>query len=161
MWNSVIWFILVDNLPCRSGCRIPPLDEQSIRASLKFLLPSLIYTVNNNIYLAGLILVPPPIWIILCSFRTIVTACIYKFILRRDVSRLQFLGSFLIMGSIVVAKLGKHFKHYYCCFPLIAGDLLSSTGVNDIPLMALVFAVVSSFNSVGVSVYQEQLFKVE
>ena len=106
MGNSVIWFILVDNLPCRSGCRIPPLDEQSIRASLKFLLPSLIYTVNNNIYLAGLLLVPPPIWVILCSFRTVVTAFIYKFILKRDVSNLQFLGSFLIMGSIVVAKLG-------------------------------------------------------
>ena len=43
-------------------------DKRSIRASFKFLLPSLIYAVNNNIYLAGLILVPPPIWIILCSF---------------------------------------------------------------------------------------------
>ena len=28
-------------------------------------------------------------------------------------------------------------------------------------MMAIVFAVVSSFNSVGVSVYQEQLFKVK
>merc|ERR1712228_569764 len=68
----------------------------------------------------------------------------YKFILRRDVSNLQFLGSFLIVGSIVMAKLG---------------DLLSSSGGNVIPMMAIVFAVVSSFNSVGVSVYQEQLFK--
>ena len=90
----------------RSGCRSPMLDKQSIRASFKFLLPSVIYAVNNNIYLAGLILVPPPIWIILCSFRTVVTACLYKFILRRDVSNLQFLGSFLIVGSIVMAKLG-------------------------------------------------------
>ena len=39
----------------------------------------------------------------------------------------------------------------------MSGDLLSSTGVNDIPMMALVFALVSSFNSVGVSVYQEQV----
>jgi len=128
----------------RSGCRTPMLDKQSIRASFKFLLPSVIYAVNNNIYLAGLILVPPPIWIILCSFRTVVTACLYKFILKRDVSNLQILGSFLIVGSIVMAKLG---------------DLLSSSGGNVIPMMAIVFAVVSSFNSVGVSVYQEQLFK--
>merc|ERR1712241_1135395 len=103
-----------------------------------------IYAVNNNIYLAGLILVPPPIWVILCSFRTVVTTFIYKFILKRDVTTLQFVGSFLIVLSIVVAKLG---------------DLLSSSGGNVIPMMAIVFAVVSSFNSVGVSVYQEQLFK--
>ena len=31
---------------------------------------------------AGLILVPPPIWVILCSFRTVVTTCLYKFGLR-------------------------------------------------------------------------------
>ena len=49
------------------------------------------------------------------------------------------------MASIVVAKLG---------------DLLSTEGGNVIPLMAIVYAVVSSLNSVGVSVYQEQLFKV-
>ena len=71
----------LDPLPFRSGCRTPILNEQTIRASFKFLLPSLIYTVNNNIYLAGLLLVPPPIWITLRSFRTVVTACIYKFIL--------------------------------------------------------------------------------
>ena len=68
----------------------------------------MIYAVNNNIYLAGLLLVPPPLWVILCSFRTVVTAFLYKFILRRDISNLQFLGSFLIMGSIVMAKLGTH-----------------------------------------------------
>ena len=44
---------------------------------------------------------------------------------------------------------------------MISGDLLSSSGGNVIPMMAIVFAVVSSFNSVGVSVYQEQLFKVK
>ena len=58
---------------------------------------------------------------------------------------LQFAGALLIVASIVVAKLG---------------DLLSSEGGNVIPLMAIVYAVVSSLNSVGVSVYQEQLFKV-
>ena len=91
----------------RSGCRLPVLDSQSVRASLKFLLPSVIYAVNNNIYLAGLTLVPPPIWIILTSFRTIVTASLYKFILKRDVTSLQFLGCLLIVGSIVCAKLGE------------------------------------------------------
>ena len=62
----------------RSGCQLPPLDMITLRHSFKFLLPSLLYAVNNNIYFAGLILVPPPIWIILCSFRTVVTATLYK-----------------------------------------------------------------------------------
>ena len=75
----------------RSGCRLPVLDSQSVRASLKFLLPSVIYAVNNNIYLAGLTLVPS----------------LYKFILKRDVTSLQFLGCLLIVGSIVCAKLGE------------------------------------------------------
>lgn len=128
----------------RMRCQTPSFDKSSVKASFKFLLPSVIYAVNNNIYLAGLILVPPPIWVILCSFRTVVTTCLYKFILKRDVTTVQFLGSFFIVLSIVVAKLG---------------DLLSGDGGNNIPVMAIVFAVVSSFNSVGVSIYQEQLFK--
>ena len=44
----------------------------------RFILPSLLYAVNNNIYFAGLMLVPPPIWLILTSFRTVVTASLYK-----------------------------------------------------------------------------------
>ncbi len=44
----------------------------------RFVLPSVLYAVNNNIYYAGLMLVPPPIWIILTSFRTVVTASLYK-----------------------------------------------------------------------------------
>ena len=90
----------------RSGCRLPELKSQSIRASLKFLLPSIIYTINNNIYLAGLILVSPPVWTILCSFRTVVTVCVYKFIMKKNVTNIQFLGSILIVGGIVCAKLG-------------------------------------------------------
>ena len=128
----------------RSGCQRPLLDSATLRKSLKFLLPSVIYAVNNNIYLAGLILVPPPIWVILCSFRTVVTASMYKFVLKRDISLLQFTGALLIVVSIVVAKLG---------------DILSVDGGNHIPMMAIIFAVVSSFNSVGAAVYTESLFK--
>ena len=113
----------------RMRCGTPSFDKASIKASLKFLLPSVIYAVNNNIYFgishfetkqrkktncyyfsAGLILVPPPIWVILCSFRTVVTTFLYKFILKREVTNLQFLGSYLIVLSIVVAKLGESFQ---------------------------------------------------
>merc|ERR1712192_64571 len=110
----------------------------------KDLLPSLLYAINNNIYFAGLMLVPPPIWIILGSFRTVVTASLYKFILKREVSALQFLGALFIVASIVVAKVG---------------DVLSSDLTNSIPLTAIILAGVAACNSVGAAVYTESLFK--
>ena len=89
-------------------------------------------------------LVPPPIWIILGSFRTVVTASLYKFILKREVSALQFVGALMIVASIVVAKLG---------------DVLSTDMTNVIPLSAIVLAAVAACNSVGAAVYTESLFK--
>ena len=136
---------------------------------------------------------PPPIWVILCSVRTVVTTALYKFVLRRDVTALQFIGASLIVASIIVAKLGGrnqkcHLTHYgqvirilfkfFQCIILqksknlsniskffhklyiFSGDVLSSEAGNTIPLLAIIYAAVSSLNSVGVSVYQEQLFKV-
>ena len=38
----------------RMKCGTPSFDKASIKASLKFLLPSVIYAVNNNIYLGTL-----------------------------------------------------------------------------------------------------------
>jgi len=128
----------------RSGCQRPNFDPVTLRHSMKFLLPSLLYAINNNIYFAGLMLVPPPIWIILGSFRTVVTASLYKFILKREVSTLQFVGALLIVASIVVAKLG---------------DVLSKDITNSIPLIAIVLAAVAACNSVGAAVYTESLFK--
>ena len=87
----------------RSGFRVPEIKFQS----LKFLLPSIIYTINNNFCLARLILVPPPVWTILCSFRKVVTVCVYRFLLKKKVTNSQFLGSFLIVGGIVCVKLGQ------------------------------------------------------
>jgi len=93
----------------RSECRPPSFRAENLKQSLKFLLPSVLYAVNNNIYFAGLTLVTPPIWIILCSFKTVVTATLYKFFLKREITMLQFVGTLCIVLSIVVAKLGKVF----------------------------------------------------
>ena len=49
--------------------------------------------------------------------------------------------------------------YLFKCF-VSQGDVLSSEAGNSIPLLAIIYAAVSSLNSVGVSVYQEQLFKV-
>ena len=37
----------------RMRCQTPSFDKSSVKASFKFLLPSVIYAVNNNIYLGG------------------------------------------------------------------------------------------------------------
>ena len=62
----------------RAGGSVPSFSATSVRSSLRFLVPSVLYALNNNIYFLGLTLVPPPIWLILCSARTAITACIYK-----------------------------------------------------------------------------------
>ena len=57
--------------------------------------------------LAGLTLVTPPIWTILCSVRCVITVVLYKLVLKRDVTFIQFIGAILIVASIFFAKLGK------------------------------------------------------
>ena len=56
---------------------------------------------------AGLTLVTPPIWTILCSVRIVITVVLYKLVLKRDVTFIQFFGATLIVASIFFAKLGK------------------------------------------------------
>ena len=41
------------------------------------------------------------------------------------------------------------------------GDIMSSEVESVIPPLAIFYALISSMNSVGVSIYQEQLFKVK
>ena len=45
-------------------------------------------------------------------------------------------------------------------FFIFQGDILISEGGNFIPILAILYAAISSFNSVGISIYQEQLYKV-
>ncbi len=52
--------------------------HKSFVESWKFLIPSVFYAINNNIYYVGISLVPPPIWFIMCSGKTALTALIYK-----------------------------------------------------------------------------------
>ena len=72
---------------------------------------------------------PPPIWVILCSVRTVVTTALYKFVLKRDVTPLQFIGAALIVASIIVAKLGKLGDNvslqisHICTFPTFSDSI--------------------------------------
>ena len=43
---------------------------------------------------------------------------------------------------------------------LFQGDILNFEDGNFIPILAILYAAISSLNSVGVSIYQEQIYKV-
>ena len=98
-------------------------------ASLPFIVPSLIYVVSNNAYFYGLTLVAPPIWLILVSMKTFVSAVTYKFILRRQVTNVQLGGSMLMVFSVAIAKL-----------PDVLSARHSETMVNALPASAIFVA---------------------
>ena len=83
--------------------------------------------VSNNAYFYGLTLVAPPIWLILVSMKTFVSAVTYKFVLRRPITDAQIGGSLLMVLSVAVAKLPDTLGH--------SGEL-----VNALPLSAILLA---------------------
>lgn len=157
----------------------------TFRSSLRFLVPAVLYGINNNVYFFGITLVAPPIWLILCSFRTIITATTYKFFLKRPVSRGQFFGCFVIVISLVVAKFPDilqivNNRKDSTVIKIVAdmgtvnstatmepeaivniqsSDDANTPSVNAVPLLAIVLAVIASCNSVGAALYTEHLFK--
>eukprot|EP00096_Caligus_rogercresseyi_P006532 TRINITY_DN2302_c0_g1_i1.p1 TRINITY_DN2302_c0_g1~~TRINITY_DN2302_c0_g1_i1.p1 ORF type:complete len:338 (-),score=29.17 TRINITY_DN2302_c0_g1_i1:196-1209(-) len=121
----------------------PIMNAETFKSSLKYVIPSLLYAVNNNIYFFGLTLVPPPIWLILCSMRTLVTAFIYRVFLKREINYLQYLGIACIVSSLVIAKIPD--VMYY--------------SVNKVPFTAISLALVASCLSALAAIYTELLFK--
>ena len=78
----IVAFVKLLTTVLRDGGKCPiskhGLCWATVRTSFRFLVPAILYGINNNIYFFGLTLVAPPIWLILCSFRTIITASTYK-----------------------------------------------------------------------------------
>ena len=75
------------------------LSSRELRNSAKYLLPSVFYGVNNNLYLLGLTMVAPPIFNILISVRTVITACVYKVCHIRSLKMTQLSSSVLFFYS--------------------------------------------------------------
>ncbi len=57
---------------------MPSFSVSNLKASAPFVLPSLLYVFSNNAYFYGITLVSPPIWSILVSIKTFVSAVTYK-----------------------------------------------------------------------------------
>ena len=67
-----------------------------------------------------------------------------------------------MVTSIITAKLGKKGLKIDLIYMFrFQGDFLNSEDGNFIPILAIIYAAISSLNSVGVSIYQEQLYKVK
>ena len=89
--------------------------------------------------------------------------------LRRQLTLLQFVGALLIVISIGVAKTPDILSLIYPINDKTVHTVLNTNGssidaaaeagVNSIPAMAILLALVASCNSVGAAVYTEQLFK--
>merc|ERR1719414_330110 len=107
------------------------------------MVPSVLYAVNNNIYMIGLTLVAPPIYMILISVRTVITACVYKFLLKRPLTRHQMFGTFLIMISLAIAKAPDIMK----ALGKSSGDG-GAAAVNAVPLAAIVLTFTAACISV-------------
>ena len=76
----------------------------SCKISFKFLVPSVCYAINNNMFFLAMYYTTPPIWNILCQMRVIFTAIVYKFVFKKSFTSLQWVAMILLMTVIVMAK---------------------------------------------------------
>jgi len=158
------------------------LSSRELRNSAKYLLPSVFYGVNNNLYLLGLTMVAPPIFNILISVRTVITACVYKFILKRPITKQQMFGAFLIVISLAIAKAPtllelltsneeSRIEKAAMATAAAAGSQTTNSSivealpskeestVNALPFKAVVLGFTAACISVSAAVYTESLFK--
>ncbi|CAM1300402.1 Uncharacterised protein at_DN0492 [Pycnogonum litorale] len=117
--------------------------QQITPPSVKFVIPSLLYTINNNLYYYALNIVPPPIWMVIIQIRVVLTALVYRFGFRREMTTLQWMGTIFITVAVVTNEI-----------PNIIGE-----DHIVIPLAAIVLSLASAIISCGASVYTELLLK--
>ena len=76
-----------------------------IKISFLYLIPSLAYAVNNNIYFLAMHYTTPPVWSILLQLRTVFLALIYRLYFKRHFSMCQYSGIGLLIASIALSNL--------------------------------------------------------
>ena len=76
----------------------------SLKLSRLYILPSLLYAINSNIYFAAMHYTTPPFWNILLQLRVIFTAIMYRVVFRRTIRPMQWFALTLLMSSIFLSK---------------------------------------------------------
>ena len=108
---------------------------RTLKASFLYVIPSLIYAVNNNVYYYALHYTTPPIWNIIIQLRIVFTAFTYRVIFKRPISLSKYLGITLLISAIVLTNTAsereenEHHKsgHLFVAFILAGFGSITST----------------------------------
>ncbi|XP_075525332.1 CMP-sialic acid transporter-like isoform X3 [Dermacentor variabilis] len=114
-----------------------------MRPSLKFLLPSLIYMLTNNIFFFALNYVTPAVWLVFTQCRIFLTLLVYKYPFGRHVTRAQWTAGALIVVAVVGSQ----------------ADALVSHARSASVATALALALLCGSLSTMAAVYTEYYFK--
>ncbi|CAN7947022.1 unnamed protein product, partial [Ixodes hexagonus] len=76
-----------------------------MRPSFKFIVPSVIYMLTNNIFFYVLHFVTPPIWLVLVQCKVVLTLLVYKYGFKHSISAAQWTAGFLIVASVLGSQL--------------------------------------------------------
>jgi solute carrier family 35 (UDP-sugar transporter), member A1/2/3 len=106
-----------------------------------YVVPAVLYIINNNLYMVALRYTTPPVWILLIQTRIALTALVYQHILGRKISRIRWAALFALTLGVVVAQLP------------------GENGTAAFSMMAILLSGLASVVSVANSVYVEHLLK--
>jgi UDP-sugar transporter A1/2/3 len=84
---------------------------RSIKGSYLYIIPSLIYAVNNNVYYYALHFTTPPIWNIIIQLRIVFTALTYRVVFKRFMSIPKYVGIVLLLCAIVLTNTSVEEEH--------------------------------------------------
>ncbi|XP_077999717.1 uncharacterized protein LOC144452491 [Glandiceps talaboti] len=121
---------------------------KSFELSWKFAIPSLLYGMNNNLFLYALHYTPPPLWNVLIQSRVLMTALVYRIVFKRVIPPLRWLALLLLIFGIALAEISGS----------STGHSIQETTMR-LYLRALILSIVSAVLSTAASVYTEYLFK--
>ncbi|KAL1470792.1 hypothetical protein MTO96_024051 [Rhipicephalus appendiculatus] len=114
-----------------------------MRPSSKFLVPSLIYMLTNNIFFIALHYVTPAGWLVLVQCRIFLTLFAYKYPFGRHVTRAQWTAGVLIAAAAAGSQ----------------ADTLVSQESSSTVVTAMALALLSGALSTTVSIHTEYYFK--
>ncbi|XP_077497207.1 CMP-sialic acid transporter-like isoform X3 [Amblyomma americanum] len=114
-----------------------------MRPSLKFLLPSVIYMLTNNIFFYALHYVTPAVWLVFVQCRIFLTLFVYKYHFGNPVTPAQWTAGVLILLAVVGSQ---------------ADGLVTEGRSSDI-IMAIMLALLCGTLSTASAVYTEYYYK--
>ncbi|XP_037530071.1 uncharacterized protein LOC119407258 isoform X2 [Rhipicephalus sanguineus] len=114
-----------------------------MRPSYKFLLPSVVYMLTNNIFFFALHYVTPAVWLVFAQCRIFLTLLVYKYPFGRHVTRAQWTAGALIAAAVVGSQ----------------ADVLASHARSSSVATAMALALLCGTLSTMAAVYTEYYFK--